>query len=255
MSNRLGANSFAVARRYTMTPNPAQIVPPLILPLIFFAAFAGGLSKVAESPAFTYPDYTAFIWVFVLFMGMSFVAAFNGFGLVADLESGFSRRLLLASPLWLSIVLGGLIVAAVQAVFEFIVLFLIGLAAGMDIGGSVAQVALLFALALLLNVAMTFFAAGVGLRVQKVQTGSVLMIMPMFVLLFIAPVYLPRSELSGWLKHAADYNPMTALFEAGRGLFAGQPESVGLAFACVAGMIVVFLVWALTGLRGAGAGK
>jgi ABC-2 type transport system permease protein len=252
MSNRVGSTSLAVARRYVMSPNPAQIVPPLLLPLIFFAAFAGGLSSVSESPGFDYPDYTGFIWVFVLMMGVSFVAAFNGFGLAADLESGFSRRLMLASPRWISIVLGGLIVSLVQCVFEFVVLFLIGLAAGMEIGGSVPQVAVLFVLALLLNVAMTFFAAGVGLLVQKVQTGSVLMIMPMFVLLFISPVYLPRAELSGWLKHAADYNPVTALLEAGRGLLAGQPESVGLAFAAVAALIVIFLVFAVTGLRGAG---
>jgi hypothetical protein len=46
--------------------NPAILLPSLIFPLFFLAAFAGGLSKVAEVPNFHYaPGYTAFQFAFV----------------------------------------------------------------------------------------------------------------------------------------------------------------------------------------------
>jgi ABC-2 type transport system permease protein len=77
------------------------------------------------------------------------------------------------------------------------------------------------------------------------------MLTPIFIALFLAPVYVPRELLTGWLKTAAGLNPLTPLIEACRGLLVGNPVSVGLAFACAAGLAAALSVWALTGLRSA----
>jgi ABC-type multidrug transport system permease subunit len=251
MAGQLLPTAGAVARRRVRTAiaDPAYMVPPLLLPLMFFAAFAGGLSKLGETPDFTYPDYTAFVWVFVFFMGASFVAVFTGFTMVADFESGFARRLMLAAPQRISVVLGFVLGSLAQAVVSAVILFVIGLVAGMDIDASPLQLLAILVLALLWNIALMLFVSGVGLRLQKVQTGSLMMIMPVFVILFVAPVYLPREQLTGWLGPAADHNPLSALFEASRGLLVGQPEQVGVAFASVGALILAFLVWAILGVR------
>ena len=68
--------------------------------------------------------------------------------------------------------------------------------------------------ALLVNIAATLFGAGVALRTQDVQAGP-LMQMPVFVLLFLAPVYVPLALLTGWIHTVASYNPVTALIDAG----------------------------------------
>jgi ABC-type multidrug transport system permease subunit len=47
----------------------------------------------------------------------------------------------------------------------------------------------------------------------------------------------------------ASVNPATALLNAGRDLIAGEPGRIGLAFAVVAGLIALFLVWSWRGLR------
>jgi ABC-2 type transport system permease protein len=247
--NREGSLPLAVVQRQLKAVNPAHIVPPIVIPLLFFAAFAGGLSSIADTPEFTYPDYTGFIWIFVLFMGTSFAAVFRGFAMVADFETGFARRMMLTAPQRMSIVMGFVIAALGQAVLVSVILFGVALLAGMDLGGSVPQVLAIFVLAIALNAAVMLYAAGVALRLPTLQTGSLFMIMPVFIFLFVAPVYLPREELSGWLKTAAGINPFTPLFEAGRGLLAGSPESVALAFGVVAGMIVLGYVWALTGMQ------
>jgi ABC-2 type transport system permease protein len=91
----------AVAWRsvHNIVRSPARLLPSLIFPLFFFTAFAGGLSSVANVPGFDFPSgYTAFQFVFVLLQAAAFGGVFTGFGIAADFEFGFARRLMLAAP-------------------------------------------------------------------------------------------------------------------------------------------------------------
>ena len=78
---------------------PALLLPSIVFPMFFFVAFAGGLSNVGNVPGFDFPPgYTAFQFVFVLLQAAAFGGVFTGFGIAADFENGFARRLLLAAP-------------------------------------------------------------------------------------------------------------------------------------------------------------
>ncbi len=48
--------------------------------------------------------------------------------------------------------------------------------------------------------------------------------MPVFLVLFFAPVYVPLALLHGWIHGVAVVNPLTRVLEAGRGFIAGQPD-------------------------------
>ena len=86
---------------------PSLLLPTTLFPLFFFTAFAGGLSQVQNVPGFDYPGgYTSFQFVFVLLQSAAFGGVFTGFGIARDFESGFGKRLLLASPNRSGIVLG-----------------------------------------------------------------------------------------------------------------------------------------------------
>jgi ABC-2 type transport system permease protein len=82
------------------------------------------------------------------------------------------------------------------------------------------------------------------------QAGP-LMQMPVFLVLFLAPVYVPLSLLSGWVHGVAKVNPFTPLIETGRDFIAGTPESVLLAYAIAAALVMLFAWWAVRGLRAA----
>jgi ABC-2 type transport system permease protein len=73
--------------------------------------------------------------------------------------------------------------------------------------------------------------------------------MPVFLLLFFAPVYVPLDLLQGWIHAVASVNPITALLEAGRGFISGSPELVAAAFAIAVGLIAGFAAWAFRGLK------
>jgi ABC-2 type transport system permease protein len=231
--------------------NPSLLIPSLVFPLFFFVAFAGGLSRIGQVPGFDYPPgYTAFQFVFVLLQSAAFGGVFTGFGIARDFESGFGRRLLISAPHRTGIVLGYAAAALVRWLLTAAVVTAVAIIAGMQVGGNGVDLFGLYALGLILNLAAILWAAGVALRLRTMQAGPVMQ-MPVFLLLFFAPVYVPLALLQGWIHDVARVNPITRMLEAGRGLLAGTPTEVGLAFGVAVALVLAFSLWALRGLRSA----
>jgi ABC-2 type transport system permease protein len=243
----------AVAWRsiHNFLSNPAFLVPAVMFPLFFFISFAGGLAAIGNVPGFDFPSgYTAFQFVFVLLQSAAFGGVFTGFAMARDFESGFGRRYMLAASHRSGIVVGYALAALFRSLVTWVILTTVALVAGMQVGGSAGEIVALYALAALVNVAATLWAAGVALRVRSIQGGP-LMQFPTFLVLFLAPVYVPLDLLSGWIHTVASVNPVTALLEAGRGFISGDPFLVAASFAIAIGLGLLFSLWAKGGLRSA----
>lgn len=251
------ASTWDVARAilwrglHTYTRRPDLFIPSLVFPLVFFASFAGGLSALGGVPGFDFPSgYTAFQFVFVMLQASMFAGLFTGFTVAFDFESGFARRLMLAAGNRVGIVLGYALVALSRAAITLAVVTVVALIAGLKVGGDGVELFGLYALAALLVLVGYGWAAGVAFRFRSIQAGP-LMQTPVFLLLFLAPVYVPLTLLRGWIHAVASVNPATAFLEGGRGLISGVQSHTLLAFACAAGLIVLFAIWSLAGLRAA----
>ena len=249
--------AVAIARRqlkHAFT-NPALAVPSIVFPVFFLVAFAGGLQKVGDVPGFDFDSgYTAFQFVFVFLQSSAFSGIFTGFAVAADWESGFARRILLGSPHRTGLLLGYSFAAAVRWLASGLIIWAGALLFGMNVGGGVVDVFGMVALGLLLNVAATLWGIGLSMRAKSLQAGP-LMQVPVFVLLFLAPVYVPLDLLKGWIHAVARWNPVTAIMNSSRGFIDGHPHSSALAFACAAGMLALLAVWGVTGLRRAERGE
>jgi ABC-2 type transport system permease protein len=243
--------SLAIAWRtvHNFLTNPALFLPALIFPLFFFTAFAGGLSTIGNVPGFDFPTgYTAFQFVFVLLQSAAFGGVFTGFGIARDFEMGFGQRLMLAAPNRAGIVAGYALAALIRAMVTWTILTAVALIAGMQIDGDGVDLFGLYGLAVLVNAAATMWATGVALRVRSIQGGP-LMQLPVFTILFLAPVYVPLGLLSGWIHGVASVNPVTALLEAGRGFISGDPTLVVLAFVAALALAGLLTLWARGGMR------
>ena len=243
----------AVAWRsiHKIATTPMLLVPSVVFPMFFFVAFAGGLSNVGNVPGFDFPSgYTAFQFVFVLLQASAFGGVFTGFGIAGDFETGFARRLLLAAPNRLGIIAGYAISAAARTTFVAALIFVVGLITGMQVGGDGLDLFGLVVLAYLVSFTATLWSAGVAMRLRTMQAGP-LMQMPVFLVLFLAPVYVPLGLLSGWVHAVAKVNPFTPVIETGRDFISGSPASAGPAYAIAAALVVLFGWWAVRGLRSA----
>jgi ABC-2 type transport system permease protein len=229
--------------------SPALFLPPLLMPIFFFVAFAGGLSAISNNPAFEYPaGYTAFEYGFVLMQASAFGGVFTGFSIAGDFQMGFGRRLMLATPNRSALIVGYWIVAVVRAAITIAIVTAIGLAAGMDILGGPLDLLALYSLALLVNIAGTLFSTGIALRFRSLQ-ATPLMMTPTFLFLFLAPVYVPRNLLAGWVGAVSDYDPITHVMESGRELIAGQQADFLAALGIALGMAALLAIFAVRGLR------
>jgi ABC-2 type transport system permease protein len=243
------AKGVAWRQAHNYFTNASFLLPSLLFPLFFFTAFAGGLSRIRQVPGFDFPQgYTAFQFVFVLLQSAAFAGVFTGFGIARDFESGFMRRLMLAAPNRSGIVLGYAIASLIRWVSVIVVVTLVALLAQMKIGGDGVDLFGLYALGFLLSIAGAMWATGVAMRLRTQQAFPVMQ-MPVFILLFLAPVYVPLDLLEGWIHAVATVNPITALMEAGRGLISGEPEETLAAFGIVVGLVAGFGLWAIRGLR------
>jgi ABC-type multidrug transport system permease subunit len=243
--------ALAIAWRglHTYVRRPDLFVPSLVFPLVFLASFAGGLSALGSVPGFRFPaGYTAFQFVFVLCQSAMFAGLFTGFTVAFDFESGFARRLMLAAEDRRGIAVGYALVALCRAAITLAVVTAVALIAGMRITGDGVDLFGLYGLAALLVLVGYGWAAGVAFRFRSIQAGP-LMQTPVFLILFLAPVYVPLSLLTGWIHAVASINPATAFLEAGRGLISGVHDHTGLAFLCALALLALFAIWMLSGLR------
>jgi ABC-2 type transport system permease protein len=146
------------------------------------------------------------------------------------------------------IALGYALVGLFRAAITVAVVTVVALLAGLQITGDGVDLFGLYGLAALLVLVGYGWAAGVAFRFRSIQAGP-LMQTPVFLILFLAPVYVPLSLLKGWIHDVASVNPATAFLDAGRGLIAGVHQHTLLAFACALALVGLFAIWTLSGLR------
>lgn len=243
------AMALAYRQMTVLLKNPSLFVPPMLFPLMSFAAFGGGLSRLRHIPGFQFNGgYTSFVFVFVLLQSAAFGGVFMGFSVARDFERGFARRLLLAAPHRSGIVWGYALAALMRWSMVAVALTIVALLTGMQIGGNGVDIFGLYVLAIMINLLGVLWASGIAMRFRSVQSGP-LMQTPMFMLLFLAPVYVPLPLLSGWIHAVASVNPVTAFLQTGRGFISGDRVHSMFAFALALAMIGGLALWALLGLR------
>ena len=232
------AGAVAGRQIYKYFTNPAFLAPAFF-PIFFFVAFAGGLTRVGDVPGFDYSGgYIAFQYVWALF---------TGFSIAGDFENGFAKRLMIAASNRSGIILGYTIASIVRVTTTGTLVTVIALIVGMPIQGGF-DVFGLIGLALLVNVAATLFGAGVAMLMRTQQAGPVIRT-PIFMVLFLAPVFVPLNLLEGWLETIASLNPFTTILDAARGFLAGEPANTLSAYGIGLALVLAFALWALFGLR------
>src|SRR4029078_9038813 len=117
---------------------------------------------------------------------------------------------MLAAPNRLGILFGYALSAMMRAAIVGVLLFTVAIATGMQVHGDGVDLFGLVVLALLVNFTAGMWAAGVAMRLRTIQAGPAMQ-MPVFIVLFLAPVYVPLDLLAGWGEAGARRNPVPTL--------------------------------------------
>ena len=153
---------------------PANLIPTIAFPMVFFIAFAGGLSAMNRVPGFSYASgYTTYQYGFSLVQASAFGGIATGFSIAADFSTGFAKRLMVTTSQRAAIILGYMCSSLIRAILVCSVLTTVALVSGMRPRGSFLEFTAIFALCVLLNMTTTLWGAGVMMRARNPQFAPV----------------------------------------------------------------------------------
>jgi ABC-2 type transport system permease protein len=231
---------------------PANIVGPLLFPMMLLAVNAGGLDSAEQLPGFPADSFLAFALAVPFIQGALFATMNAGTDLARDVQTGFLNRLALSpvrSVALLAGQLGGVLVMGfAQAVFYLSV----ALAAGVRLESGVLGALVLLVLSTLIALAFGSLGAFAALRTGSGEAVQGLFPV-LFVFLFISSMNLPRNLIEiDWFRTAATLNPVSYLIEGIRSLIieGWDAQALALAFGIALAIGIVGLTAASWALRG-----
>ncbi|MFF2045072.1 ABC transporter permease [Kitasatospora sp. NPDC058170] len=206
--------------------SPGLIAASLAVPVVMVVVFGYVFGSAMQVPGGG--NYREF-----LMPGLFAMVAVNGImptmvGTARDIGRGVSDRLRSMPVSRTGLLLGQSLADLLVSVCVLALLVGVGLAAGWRIRGGVADAAGAFALLLLFRFTMTWVGTCLGLIVGKEETAGQLAVM-VFPLAMVTNAYTPTGGMPGWLRAAADWNPVSAVVQACRELF-DNPAAAGPAW-------------------------
>jgi ABC-2 type transport system permease protein len=230
---------------------PANVIGPLVFPMMLLAVNSGGLKAETKLPGFPTTSFVAFALAVPFMQGALFATMNAGTDLARDIQTGFLSRLSL-TPMRRLAVLGGQLGGVVTlGLLQAIVYLSVGIAIGVHIKSGVAGVLVLLAFAVFISFAFGALGAFAALR-----TGSgeaVQGLFPVFfVFLFISSMNIPRNLMSvAWFRDVATANPVSYLIECVRSLIitGWDGEALALGFGIALAISVVAFALASHALK------
>lgn len=218
------------------TPQVAGIA--VVQSLVFLFMFRYVIGGAIGVPGVSYVDFLVPGFVVA---GMLFTAGSGAVGTAEDAESGLFDRLR-SLPIHDTATLAGRTVAeaalsVVVALITLAVGFLVGFRLGGSLAGLAAAVGLLVVYAL--AIAAVFLVLGLVSGSAQAAQGLSILAVPFS---FISSAFVPVSTMPGWLQWFADWQPLTFMVNAWRGLLVGEEALAGYAHG-VGFYAVGSLVW------------
>lgn len=202
----------------TIFRRPEAVFPPIGISLFFLLIYDSTLGGAANFiPNLGTNSYLGFILPLSIVSSSLSGAGIAAQNLVRNIEDGYFDKLLLTpvyrSALLTGTILSGGFILGLQATVVVGVALLMGLEVATGFLGLTAVIGL----AVLLGLGFAGFTMSAALgsgNAAVVQSASFIF----FPLTFLAPTFVPLELLDGWLKTAAQLNPITYVLEAMRAI-------------------------------------
>jgi ABC-2 type transport system permease protein len=244
---------FLIGRRAVVRTlrQPANIVFPLVFPMLLLAVTSAGLEQETNLPGFPTESFLAFALAVPFIQGALFATLNAGTDLARDVQTGFLNRLSLTPIRGIALLAGQLGGVVTMGVVQAIVYLTVGLIAGVEIASGPAGVLVLLAFSAF--VALAFGAVGAFAALRSGSGEAVQGMFPLFfVFLFISSAFVPRDLMgTGWFHDAATVNPVSYLVECVRSLIitGWDAEALALGFGIATALAIVALAFASNALR------
>ncbi|GAA2275493.1 transport permease protein [Streptomyces ruber] len=192
---------------------------PIIFTLLFVYVFGGSIGMALGGGQDEYVQYV--VPGLMAMMGMNLSMAV-GTGFNEDFQKGIMDRFRSLPIGRSSVLVAKIVVELLRMLLATAILLVVGVVVGFDItswSGLLASVGL--AAVFGSSIMWIFLTLGVTMKnAQSVQGVGMLVMMP---LQFGSSIFTPTDAMPGWLRSFTEYNPLSSLADAARGLMSGGP--------------------------------
>jgi len=212
-------------------------IQPVLFTVLFVYVFGAGVVLPHGG------SYTAFAIAGLLAMNLTTSAMGTAVGLSTDLNGGLIDRFR-TMPMWRPAVLVGrsladLLTAAVCAA----IVALTGLAIGWRPTGSIGDTIAGFAVFLLFSYALSWYCGCIGILSKGPESAQGLGLIVLFPLAFVSNALVPTEHMPAIVRAIADWNPVSAVTAAARGLFGNPNPSASIHDWPMQHPVVASLMW------------
>lgn len=215
------------------------VMTPIMFTLLFTFVFGGAL---AGSPT----EYLQFFLPGILVQTVLFNAVYSGMGLSTDLGKGLFDRFR-SLPIWSLAPFAGLMVGDIlRHLIAGLIILVIGLALGYRPEAGVPGVVAAFLLLLALGFGVGWIFLVLGLLVKSPTTVMTLGFTFLFPVNFASNIMVDPATMPDWLRTVVEWNPVSAMATAMRGLMGGTATAGEIAAALAAPVVLTLLLAPLT---------
>ncbi|MEU1351508.1 ABC transporter permease [Streptomyces sp. NPDC005775] len=196
------------------------LLMPVIFVLLFVYVFGGAVGGSMGGGRQEYLNYL--IPGLMAMMGMN-IAMAVGSGVNDDFRKGVMDRFRTMPIARSSVLIAKIVVELGRMMVATLILLGMGFALGLELHGSVLGLIGAIALAAAFGAAIMWIFILLGLAMKTAQAVQGMGMIVMMPLQFGSSIFTPPTTMPGWLQTFTDYNPLSNLADAARGLMMGSP--------------------------------
>ncbi|MBD7919877.1 ABC transporter permease [Cellulomonas sp. Sa3CUA2] len=219
-------------------------ITPIALMLMFTYVFGGAIDTGTQGP------YLEYVLPGILLITVASGVAYTSYRLFLDISSGIVERFRSMPISRPSVLWAHVLTSVVANLAGVAIVVAVALLLGFRTGASAAAWLAVLGMVVLFTLALTWIAVIAGVSATSVDgagaIGYVLIFLP-----FLSSAFVPTGTMPGPVAWFAEHQPVTAVIETIRALFAQQPvgDDIWVALAWLVGVLVVAYVAATAAYR------
>ncbi|ANP54032.1 ABC-2 type transport system permease protein [Streptomyces griseochromogenes] len=229
--------SNAVAQTWYMTQRqllvfarqPAYAIITLVQPVIWLFLFGGLFKKVVELGGFGTTSYLDYLVPGVVVMSALSSNMWAGMGTLEEIQRGTLDRFLTSPVSRAALMNGNVVNNGLVTALQSVIIVLLGLLGGADYPGGLGGIAVLVLASVLLGTVFGALSNALGMLVRERESVIGINTFLLLPLTFLSSAFMAPSQMPGWMRHVADFNPLNWAMVAGRSALSAHPDRMAVA--------------------------
>ncbi|NGO10130.1 ABC transporter permease [Streptomyces sp. HC44] len=203
---------------------PAYVVFMLIQPAIWLFLFGNLFKKVVELGGFGTSTYLDYLVPGIVVMSALSSNMWAGMGTLEEIERGTLNRFLTTPVSRGALMNANVVQQGLTTAVQSVLIILLGKLGGADYPGGIAGLGVLVVAASLLGTVFGALSNAVGMLVRERESIIGINTFLLLPLTFLSSAFMAPSQMPGWMRHIADFNPLDWAMVAGRSAMAENPD-------------------------------